>query len=307
MCEKMKLYLAPANIFSNYVYRHLMLQNDADYVFSEVIMIKRIDKEIQNDKLKVFQKDLPKTIFQIGVSSKEEIDTAIKLLPNAKEININMGCPQSSMKDICGGLLKNEKLMDTLTSYLVKICKKYKIVPSVKIRLGTSISDIRISKYLKIFEKNNIKKVYIHARPLRYSYNKPAIYKPLFTLPKYKLKLIINGDIDNYNKCKFITDKIVCDIMIGRAAFSNPFIFNQIKNKFQTINNTYNPIKKDPEIIKKGSQFYFSDKKKEFIEKYIKLAKEERLRKEIVEYNLRALLKGITHSKIIVKQYLDRF
>ena len=109
-----------------------MLKNDVDYVFSEMIMIDRLNKEIKNDKLKVYKNDLPKTIFQIGVSSKKEINIALEHLSMAKEININMGCPQSSMKDVCGGLLSNEDLLDHLTVYFANECNKRDIIPSVK-------------------------------------------------------------------------------------------------------------------------------------------------------------------------------
>ena len=71
------------------------------------------------------------------------------------------------------------------------------MISSIKIRLGTSIDNIRIANYLDIFERNGIKKVYIHARPLRYPYEKIARYDLLDFLnkKKYGMEIILNGDI----------------------------------------------------------------------------------------------------------------
>lgn len=266
-----------------------MLELGADFVFSEMIMIDKLDSHIE--KIKYFKEDLNKTIFQIGVSSKKEIDLALKTIPFARELNINMDCPHSSMKNVCGALLHNEPLMDELTNYFAKVCKKAKILSSVKIRLGTSQNEIFINKYLDLFEKNDIDKVYIHARSLKYSYHKSAIYEPLKSIRKYKFPIIISGDVDNYVSAKKITDMIDCDIMIGRAAFMNPFIFEQIKNKENLIDGPYDPVIKDPNIIR--TKFaVLSERKKLFIEKYEKLSE-----KEGIEINLRFLKKGLSKSK----------
>ena len=162
----MTLYFAPINFLSNYVYRHLLFKYGADYVFSELIMIKDFEKEVKNDKLKFIKGDLDKTIFQIGVSDVKEVDLGVKLLlkhiPLVKEININMGCPQSTMKkkSICGGLLYNINLMGELAAAL----SLYKgFIPSAKIRLGTKPSEVLIKDYLSVLRDNGVKKVYIHA------------------------------------------------------------------------------------------------------------------------------------------------
>jgi tRNA-dihydrouridine synthase len=285
----MKLYLAPMNMFSNHVYRHLMLKHGVDYVFSELILISK--PQLFDKKTKYFKEDLSKTIFQVGVSSNDEIDTALSLLSFAREININMDCPQSSMKNVCGALLHNLHLMDKLTNYFSKKCRQKNILSSVKIRLGIASDEIYIEKYLDIFEKNKIDKVYIHLRTLRYSYDQPAIIEPIKNLKKYSFPLILSGDVDNYVSAKKLTQIIDCDIMIGRAAFMNPFLFEQIKNKENLIDGPYNPIIKDPNIIRTRSAV-MSNKKRSFIKEYEELAK-----KEGIKINLMYLNKGI--SKII--------
>ncbi|MBU0758348.1 MAG: tRNA-dihydrouridine synthase family protein [Nanoarchaeota archaeon] len=283
----MFLYLAPLNRFSNHVYRHLILKRKADFVFTELIRIQDLHRS--EDKIKYFKEDLNKTIFQIGISNKQEIDIALKAFSHAKELNINMDCPMSSMKDTCGAMLRNEPLMDELTEYFAKQCKKVKILSSVKIRLGTDENNIQIEKYLDMFEKNSIDKVYIHARPLRYTYLRPALLDPLKSLKKYTFPIIISGDVDNYISAKKITEIIDCDIMIGRAAFMNPFLFEEIKDRENLTEGPYDPINKDRNIIKTPDSSYMTDKKKDFIREYRRLAE-----KENITINLTLLFKGLS-------------
>ena len=105
------LYLAPLNRLSNFVYRHFLLERGADFVFSELLLPKDFEKGIVNDKFKLISGDLPHTIFQLGVSTEKELEQGVSFLrehfPNLKEINLNMGCPQSSMQKtkFCGFFL----------------------------------------------------------------------------------------------------------------------------------------------------------------------------------------------------------
>ncbi len=290
----MTLYFAPINFLSNYVYRHLLFKYGADYVFSELIMIKDFEKEVKNDKLKFIKGDLDKTIFQIGVSDVKEVDLGVKLLlkhiPLVKEININMGCPQSTMKkkSICGGLLYNINLMGELAAAL----SLYKgFIPSAKIRLGTKPSEVLIKDYLSVLRDNGVKKVYIHARTLVYNYNKPAMYEFFVGLREEfsDMNLIFNGDIDSFQSASFVGG----DLMIGRAALSNPFIFEDVKNGVSYVDGSYDPLLKDPYVIR-TRQVLPNEKKILVIREYLDLAKKHDLRSKLVLKNLDYLLKGFT-------------
>ena len=303
----MTLYFAPMNFLSNYVYRHLLLDHGADYVFSELILIKDFDKEVKNDKLKIFDSDISKTVFQIGVSSVEEVVTGVALIKKnisgVKEINLNVDCPQSNMQKnkLCAGLLFDLDLLRNICAKLIEVCGE--IIPSVKIRLGTSVDDIRIKEYLQIFVEIGIKKAYIHARPLRYSYEKPALYSELRDLrTEFKsLDLIFSGDVDSYNT--FL--KLKGDVMIGRAGLINPLIFEQIKNKVKVISGEFNPVKKDINIVKEKDHDIMLDKKKKIILEFLQLCKQENLRMQLVKNNLNYLLKGVSSGSLFLKRCND--
>lgn len=302
------LYFAPINFYGNYIYRHILLENGADFVFSELIRIDDIDNSIRNNKLDIIRQDIKRTIFQIGASSVLQVKTGVQLLKNkfgdVKEINLNMGCPHSSMKDrkICGGILYDKGLMQALSEELSKECSKYGIIPSVKLRLGTNENNIEIQDYLDILEKAGIMKVYIHTRPLCYPYTKPANYEPISQI-KTNVEIILNGDIDCYGLYEQIANKYKCSgIMVGRAALSNPLVFKQIKNKVKTDPIGFDPIKNDPTIVKCADKFFMSEQKSDIILNYLDLAQEQNARHELVKMNISYLIKGASGANNLLKK-----
>lgn len=285
------LYFAPINYYGNNNYRHFLIRNGADYVFSELMMVSRLDTEIR--KLEVNPEDLDKTIFQIGAATKDEIEVGVNAIIKKHvkpiEINLNMGCPRSSMQKtkVCGGILQDKELIEELATHLAKICP---VTSSVKIRMGTSPENVEIETYLKILIRAGIKKVYIHARTLRHPYEKATNYKPLIGIKKKfpELEIIFNGDIDSYEAYEKIEG--FCDgVMIGRTALSNPLIFEQIKNKVEVSSGEYDPFTKDPNIEKREGKSYLSEKKKKVIDEFLAIEGDERQK----QANLKYLMKGI--------------
>lgn len=295
------LYFAPINQFSNFVYRHLLLKHGADYVFSEYIMIRDLDKAIQKNKLEIIKEDIQKTIFQIGINSEEEVHKGVLYLLNnikrIKEININMGCPQSTMQKqgICGGILYDTGLMGRLA----KTLSQYNIIGSCKIRIGTNINKIKVKGYLETIQKNGINKVYIHARPLRYGYKRPSLSQLVKDLPKEfpDMILIYNGDIDSASSCP----KEYIHHMIGRAALSNPLIFKDIKKEKKYRPGSYDPIVKDP-YLDRTAKVSLKKEKIDIINEFLDLTIKHNLRTSLVINNIIYLCKGITNYKKLIAE-----
>lgn len=290
----MILYFAPINVFGNYVFRHFLLLKQADFVFSELIM----PNDLNSDrKFKIFTEDVKKTIFQIGVSSIDDIEKAVSKLfevfKDVKEININMGCPHSTMlkRKICSGILYDLNLMKELC---LKLSSYKTFIPSVKLRLGLNEDDIAIENYLRICAKTGIKKVYIHFRPLRYNYSRPVLKVPNLKEKFPELEIIYNGDIDCYDKC------IGYDgYMIGRAALSNPLIFSQIKNKVKCKVSHYDFSLNDSSLITEKGRCVLSEEKKKVILEFVDLAINENLSKDLIEKNLSYMFKGVSDKSLL--------
>lgn len=283
----MKLYFAPINGLGHYVFRHFLLSKGADFVFSELILPSDIDRD---EKFKVFPGDENKTIFQIGAGCVEDVELLVSKLPNAKEINLNMGCPHSSMQQrkICSGVLYDLDLMGKLCAKL----SSYTFIPSVKLRLGTSPDKIRIKEYLDICSKNGVKKFYIHFRTLKWNYTKPVIDLENLSEDFPDLEIIYNGDIDCYDKCENYDS-----YMIGRAALSNPLIFKQIKNCEKGRVKQYDPYLNDSSIVLRGGKCYLSDEKRKVISEFVDLCNKEGISKEQIKRNLAWMYKGVSNKK----------
>lgn len=283
-----------------------MLKYGADYVFSELILVNKFTKAVKDSKLEIISEDIFKTIFQIGVSNAEEVKLGVKYLkeqiPFIKEININMGCPQSTMQKnkLCGGLLYDVNLIGNVCKKLNELSKKENFIPSVKLRLGLNENDIKIKEYLTVIKENGIKKVYIHARPLKYGYNRPCLYDSVIDLKNEfnELELIFGGDIDSYNSSK----DLVCDgLMIGRAALHNPFIFEDIKNKVIYREGNYDPLVKDPNVIRTDI-VSLKNKKINFIREFLDLAEKYSLNVILTCNNVENLMKGISNQGLLISK-----
>lgn len=295
-----KLYFAPINVFGNYVYRHFLLGLGVDFVFSELLIVSKFHLPEQRRKFKYFPDDVSKTIFQIGVDSVDEIIKGVNYL-NSKfndlsEININMGCPQSSMQQslLCSGVMFHPKKMAEFSKALVDECSSFNILPSVKMRLGTNPEDDDLEKYVKIIVKAGIRKIYIHTRYLRYNYSKPALYDRVKTIKiKFpEVEFIFNGDIDSRTRFDKLVSLGSSGVLIGRAALHNPLVFKQIKNNAPSRSDHYNPIENDLSISLRRGHFILSDEKKDLIKQFIKLSStvnELTLCKKNVLYMLKGL------------------
>lgn len=281
---KKDFYLAPLNIVGNSSFRKLILKYEADFVFTEMIQVDKLfsdNLENQKHQLRkisnISKFELEKTIFQILCYDIDLIERAVKFLISKfdfiKEINYNMGCPQSSLckNESGGGILKNPEKIRKVGILLNKISQKYNIKTSVKIRIGVDRENISIYENVLMLSQIGIKKFYVHTRTLNESYLKKASFEEIKILTKkFKdLEIIANGDIcDRESFLKF--EKINCfGVMIGRASLENPYVFSQIKNK--------------------NFNCFFTEKiesRKKIILEFLEFAKQDNLSLRIIKTNI---------------------
>jgi len=164
------------------------------------------------------------------------------------KINWNLGCPSPFiMKKLRGaGLLAYPDKIETL---LENIIPHLKPTLSIKLRLGINYTD-DIFPIIDILNKFPIAETIVHARTASQHYEGKAnktffgeIY-PLFNMP-----VIYNGDILTKEDI-FEMESVFPNLkgfMIGRGAFINPFITNQINGIELT----------DAEKVEKYQEFYF--------------------------------------------------
>ena len=169
------------------------------------------------------------------------------------EINLNVGCPSDRVqKGKFGACLMLEP--NLVAECLSNMKNAVNIPISIKCRLGVDNHDDYefIQNFVSIIKESGINVFVIHARngilkglsprqnrsipPLKYDY----VYKLKQDFPE--LEIIINGGIKNIDDSLTHLDK-VDGVMIGRAAYENPFMLRDIETKFYKTDSSINSKK----------------------------------------------------------------
>ena len=163
------------------------------------------------------------------------------------EINLNVGCPSDRVqKGKFGACLMLEP--NLVGDCLKNMQDAVNIPVSIKCRLGIdeNISYEFLFNFISIVKESGINIFIIHARngilsglsprqnrnipPLKYDY----VYKLKEDFPE--LEIIINGGIKSLEESKTHLKK-VDGVMIGRAAYDNPFMLKDIESNFYNIDS----------------------------------------------------------------------
>jgi tRNA-dihydrouridine synthase A len=163
------------------------------------------------------------------------------------EINLNVGCPSDRVqKGKFGACLMLEP--NLVGDCLKNMQDAVNIPVSIKCRLGIdeNISYEFLYNFIAIIKESGINIFIIHARngilsglsprqnrnipPLKYDY----VYKLKEDFPE--LEIIINGGIKSLEESKTHLKK-VDGVMIGRAAYDNPFMLKDIESNFYNIDS----------------------------------------------------------------------
>ena len=169
------------------------------------------------------------------------------------EINLNVGCPSDRVqKGKFGACLMLEP--NLVAECLSNMKNAVNIPISIKCRLGVDDHDDYefIQNFVSITKESGVDVFIIHARngilkglsprqnrnvpPLKYDY----VYKLKQDFPE--LEIIINGGIKNIDDSLTHLDK-VDGVMIGRAAYDNPFMLRDIETKFYKTDSSINSKK----------------------------------------------------------------
>ena len=231
---KNNIFLAPMAGVTDLAFRILCRENNCGLAYSEMTSINGIFYDSQNTfkLLETNEFDRPLAVQLFGHEPKIFYD-AIKKIDSDKFdiIDINMGCPAKKIIKNGDGafLLENPNLIYEI----IKSCVAATNKPiTVKIRKGfIENKTCDIINIAKIIEQAGASAICIHGRTAKQAYSGNADWQIISDIKKnISIPVIGNGDIKNHIDAKKMFDQTNCDaIMIGRAAFGNPWIFKQIK------------------------------------------------------------------------------
>ena len=151
----------------------------------------------------------------------------------APRVDINCGCPSNTVTGRGAG---SSLLKDPTRLYeLVKEVKSSLHIPlTVKMRSGYEDTSL-IKENLLAIESAGASFVTLHPRTKIEGYSPPANWD-LITLAKetVSIPVIGNGDITSPEKALAMLEKTKCDaLMIGRGVIMNPFLFQEIRARFE--------------------------------------------------------------------------
>ena len=227
---KNNVFLAPMAGITVLPFRLICPENGAGLVYSEMVSSKALLYGDEKTKLllNTCEKERPLAV-QIFGSDEEAISYAAKYVSSFADIvDINMGCPAPKVVKNGDGsrlLLDLEKV-----EKIVRAAVSSSLVPvTVKMRTGWDQENIVAVEAAKIVERAGASAITIHGRTRSQYYSGQADWNIIKEVKKsVKIPVIGNGDLRSTADIKKAFDTTGVDaVMIGRAAFGNPWIFRE--------------------------------------------------------------------------------
>jgi len=233
--DKPVYVLAPLAGYTDLPFRSVVKKFGADLTVSEMLSsnalaygsaktLHMIEKSPNEDPYSV----------QIAGADVDVIKRAVEILNEQEGIDIidlNCGCPVPKIVGHGSGssLLLNLPLMGDIIKTIKKTSNKS--LTSVKIRLGFEKKNhIEIAKMV---EDSGADFLAVHGRTRAGKFKSAVDYDAIREIKEaVKIPVIANGDIDSYEKAKWVLEHTGADgVMIGRGAIGAPWIFHQLKSE----------------------------------------------------------------------------
>ena len=233
-----KLLLAPMAGVTDLPFRRLCRQFGAALTTSEMVTA-----DINLWKSKKSQTRLPQQwelaprSVQIAGSDSEQMINAARacVQMGAQIIDINMGCPAKKVCNKAAGsaLLRDEVLVRDI---LEAVVSSVDVPVTLKFRTGWSVSTRNAIKVAQLAESAGIQAIALHGRTRADAYHGHAEYETIRQVKaNITIPVIANGDIKTPADAAFVLDYTHADgLMIGRAAWGQPWVFQQVNEFLQS-------------------------------------------------------------------------
>ena len=202
-----------------------------------------------------FNKEEHPVAIQLGGSDVDDLVKSAKIAEDYgyDEINLNVGCPSDRVQKGRFGaclMLEPEHVAECLNAMQTNVT----VPVTIKCRLGIDDHEDYgfLYNFVNIVQDAGIKHFIIHARngilkglsPRQNRHIPPLKYDYVYQLKKDfpNLNITINGGIKTIDECKDHL-KYVDGVMIGRAAYENPFLIKDIDTELYGIESNINSKK----------------------------------------------------------------
>jgi tRNA-dihydrouridine synthase B len=153
-------------------------------------------------------------------------------------IDLNLGCPAPRVyrKNVGGGLLREP---DTIERIFEALRSQISGLFTIKMRVGFD-STANFERILQLINTYQIDMLSLHGRTVKELYRGDVNYDLIRqAVQTVNCPVLANGNITSYLKAEAVLQQTgAAGVMIGRSAIRNPWIFQQIRDRFAG-----NPVK----------------------------------------------------------------
>ncbi|WP_185235553.1 tRNA dihydrouridine synthase DusB [Teredinibacter franksiae] len=226
--------LAPMAGVTDAPFRRLCRQYGAGLATSEMITsdTRLWDSKKTRSRLSGQSQEVLPVSVQIAGSDPRMMAEAAQqaVTTGAQIIDINMGCPAKKVcRKLAGSaLLKDEKLVAQI---LESVITAVTVPVTLKIRTGWDSDNRNGPAIARMAENIGIAALAVHGRTRACRFNGEAEYDTIAKIAQsVEIPVFANGDINCPEKARKVLDHTgAAAVMIGRGAFGNPWIFQQIQ------------------------------------------------------------------------------
>lgn len=232
----MKIYYAPLEGITGYIYRNAFHQNfgSADKYFTPFLSPgekKKLSEKEKNDILPAHNEGMY-AVPQLMSKNAKDVVRACEMLRDYgyEEVNLNIGCPSGTVvnKGRGAGMLAN---LETLNSFLEEVFTNTNMSISIKTRIGMENVE-EWQEILNIYNQYSLKELIVHPRLRKDFYNGSPSYEAFaYAMEHSKNPLCYNGDINTLQDYMQIKERFpdLEQVMIGRGFLRNPFLLQQLQ------------------------------------------------------------------------------
>lgn len=232
--------LAPMEDVTDPAFRLQCREQGASMVYSEFVSAEALVRDIPSTirKLAINNNERPVAI-QIYGREPDDMVRAAQIVEKVSPdiIDLNFGCPvkRVAAKGAGAGMLRDIPKMLEITRRVVEAVD---IPVTVKTRLGWDCENKIICDLGPRLQDCGIKALTVHGRTRSQMYTGEADWTLIGHLkadPRMEIPVIGNGDITSPEEARDAFNKFNVDaIMIGRASFGAPWIFNEVRQLLDT-------------------------------------------------------------------------